>query len=290
MANKLNAENLLINNVHREGYETMLNTDVGRDLKFCAKFLRLIVDYRDKIGYRGQLLIQTHEKAQLNYNNKKEEYFSNFFSIVAFLKQYNLDRYYKLSVQPGHDFNMANVLVHSALFLTKKKYITIIFRYNCFGAIDILEEPHQGKYVLLLKSIIEIGGVNTGGMTIYLPNHNDPFEAKDLLENYVVVLDCLGKALRIAVRLVNDVQINKAVQVFNFRKQKYFKKTLPFCLQFKYTSFSTGWGAKLFNSDVKLEECEEHVAKMEENKFADNSQRNEHWNCVLNRFLEAPLI
>lgn len=50
-------------------------------------------------------------------------------------------------------------------------------------------------------------------MTIYLPHHDNPFDAKDLLESYVNVLDLLAKSLRVAVKLVNDVHINKSIQV-----------------------------------------------------------------------------
>lgn len=95
-----------------------------------------------------------------------------------------------------------------------------IFSYNTFGSIDIKQEHSNiSDAIVLLRTIIENGGMNTGGLNIYLPIHKGPFEAKDLIESFVVTLDVYAKALRIAVKLINDVQLNKSVQVF---RNKHF--------------------------------------------------------------------
>lgn len=106
VANKLNAECFLLCG-HQEGYWNMLNTDISREMKYFGRFLKLIVDQKERIGFRGQLLMQTV------YDNPIPTYYhyycADFFSTLTFLKHYNYDRYYKLNVKPGHEFNMANV-------------------------------------------------------------------------------------------------------------------------------------------------------------------------------------
>lgn len=87
--------------------------------------------------------------------------------------------------------------------------------YNTFGSIDIKQEHSNFlDAIVLLRTIVENGGMNAGGLNIYLPVHKSPFEAKDLIESFVVTLDVYAKALRIAVKLINDIQLNKSVQVF----------------------------------------------------------------------------
>lgn len=85
---------------------------------------------------------------------------------------------------------------------------------------DILHELSATDAAMLLKNVVEKGGLHSGGITMYLPHHDAAFDAKDLLETHVDLLDRLGKALRIAVKLVNNAQINRSVQVRKLMKKK----------------------------------------------------------------------
>lgn len=105
MANKLNAENFMFYGC-QEGYHNIMNTDIQREMKNYSRFLKLIQEYREKSGYRGQLLFQT---VYDDWDRRDEyKYCYNFFSSMAFMKNFNFDRYYKMNVKPGHKFYMAN--------------------------------------------------------------------------------------------------------------------------------------------------------------------------------------
>ncbi|XP_017780301.1 PREDICTED: xylose isomerase-like [Nicrophorus vespilloides] len=249
VAHKLNAECFLFNG-EQEGYESIINTDLAKEMKHYSRFLKMIVEQRDRIGYRGQLLIQTNHE-----NLQKNRYNFDLYSNLALLKHYNYDRYFKVNVKAGHDFFMANA-------------------YGSVGCIDIKNNDLMDvtKASLLLRTVIESGGVAPGGLTFYLPNHNAYFEAKDLAVAFVTSIDSFAKALRLAVKLVNDVQINKNIQM-------------------RYLSFASGWGAKFTGSDASFEDCEELCKKFQETNtnLNTNASRSEHWSAVLTRYIEAPL-
>lgn len=105
MAHKLNAECFMFYGC-QEGYHNIMNTDVQRELKNYSRFMKLIQEYREKIGYRGQLLFQT---VYDDWERRDEyKYCYNFFSCMTFMKHFNYDRYFKMCVKPGHKFYMAN--------------------------------------------------------------------------------------------------------------------------------------------------------------------------------------
>lgn len=103
IAQKLNAENILIW-PHREGYHTIVNTDISREMKLFSKQLKMIADFKEKISYRGQLLIMA-----CNEVDAVNRYVWNLESSLCFLKNFNLDRFYKVCVEPGHSVFMAQM-------------------------------------------------------------------------------------------------------------------------------------------------------------------------------------
>lgn len=125
ISQRLNAECFLLW-PYREGYDSIFQTDVQREIKLFSKFLKITVDYRDKLNYRCQLLIMPYYNCNpinfrsLNCNRAWNSigwmesdlvnmYMWDVTSCLFFLKNYNLDRYYKVCCPPGHHTFMANV-------------------------------------------------------------------------------------------------------------------------------------------------------------------------------------
>ncbi|XP_018336086.1 xylose isomerase-like isoform X2 [Agrilus planipennis] len=251
IANKLGSECFMLS-PFQENYGSLLNTDLTKEIKHFAKFIKTIYDQKEKIGYNGQMLMQTVPDE--GETTGITQYCRDFFSCTSFLKQFNLDKYFKMNVKPGHEFHMAKL-------------------YGLLGSVDVKEKDlldiKSGIY--LLRTVVENGGMAPGGLTFYLPSHNAPFDPKDLIEGYISAIDNYAKSLRIAVKLVNDAQLNKSIQM-------------------RYLSFSSGWGARIDNSDISLDDCEEQIKKQEIHSFPQPiSSHYEHCLMVVTRYTDTTL-
>lgn len=97
----------------------------------------------------------------------------------------------------------------------------IFSSYGCLGSVDIRGQGRsRGRYlrdmpnmICMWKNILENGGIQPGGLTFYLPEHDGPYEPRDLAEAYVTTIDYYAKALRIAVKMMNDNIMTKSIQV-----------------------------------------------------------------------------
>lgn len=125
VSQRLNAECFLLW-PYREGYDSIFQTDVQREIKLFSKLLKITADYRDRLNYRCQLLIMPYYNCNpINFRNFNcnrgwnligwmenelvNMYMWDVTSCLFFLKNYNLDRYYKVCCPPGHHMFMANV-------------------------------------------------------------------------------------------------------------------------------------------------------------------------------------
>lgn len=251
MAHRLNAECFLING-HRETYVNTLNTDLGKEIKHYSRFLKLLIEHRDKIGFRGQMLF-AHQNNLSNtdaFSQHEHYYTNNAFDLMLLLKHLNYDRYFKINVRPGHAFNMAHA-------------------YGCSGCLNIKSPEDYTTATLTIHAIVEKGGFGQCGITFDLPFNNHSYvEAKEAMESYVSALDSYGKALRFAVKLLNDAPINKQLQT-------------------RYSGFQTGWGMKFMTLDASLQECEDVVKKLNESNAPYTSNKSNHWFVVLQRYVDA---
>lgn len=114
MAQKLNTDGFLINCPSSSEYQNTIcvNTNVSNELKNYAKMLKMIADYKDYIGYRGELLIGISNNNKINHNciemfpNHQNNYLFDAFSTLCFLKQHNLDKQFRIKIQTSREFLM----------------------------------------------------------------------------------------------------------------------------------------------------------------------------------------
>lgn len=105
LCQKLNSESFLICSL-REGYYTVLNTDLQKELKHFARLLKMSSDYKDQLGFKGQLLLQP-----ANSFDNMIQYMCDSTSSICFLKHFNLERQYKLVSNYGHQLCMSTMFV-----------------------------------------------------------------------------------------------------------------------------------------------------------------------------------
>uniref|UniRef100_A0A1B6JGC2 Xylose isomerase n=1 Tax=Homalodisca liturata TaxID=320908 RepID=A0A1B6JGC2_9HEMI len=260
VAHKLGAESFLFRGV-KEGYSSTLNTDHTRQLRNYARLLKMAADYKERLGYRGQLLFEpnyedfytNYPAGQAHYYGDQKTYYHYDYdttSAICFLKQYGLDRQFKISSKPGHQLILASA-------------------YGMLGSVDatsITSPPPLSETTELIKAVIENGGLQPGGINIGVKLRPDSLDLKDLAVSYVATIDAFGKALRIATKIIAD-----GVFIKN--------------LQQRYLSFHSGFGSRFMNGEASLEECEEHTRK-QNGDASYASGRSEHWQALFHRYTQ----
>uniref|UniRef100_A0A2A4JIW0 Xylose isomerase n=1 Tax=Heliothis virescens TaxID=7102 RepID=A0A2A4JIW0_HELVI len=262
VSQRLNAECFLIW-PYREGYHTPFQTDVAREIKLFAKLLKLTAEYKDRLNYRCQLLIMPYYN---NYHNRNfyggwqhhqwrerdlvHTYMWDVTSCLYLLKHYNLDRYYKVSVAPGHHMYMANI-------------------YNMLGAVTITNDwdHYDSKTLtLMMKCIVDQGTTPPGGINLKLSPRRDS-DVRELTTTYVKYIDALAKALRVACSVIAEQVLSKH-------------------LQQRYASYYSGFGSRIISSDISMEECEDYYKKNQPHGDVPSS-KYEHLDIVFQRHLDA---
>ncbi|XP_069702097.1 uncharacterized protein [Periplaneta americana] len=252
LAHKFGAECFLFRGI-REGYTSVLNTDMPRELRNYSRLLKMTQDYKERLGYRGQLLLDSNCSSDnvnnyKSYNTPKYHYNWDAMSSLAFLKHHSLDRYYKLSVSPGHQFFMTSV-------------------YGMLGSLDItsVTSPNIRDATLLMKTVIEQGGMQPGGLNIGVPLHRGSVDLKDLMVVYVNYIDIFARGLRNAAKIVSDGVFTKN-------------------LQQQYLGFHTGFGSRLSNGEASLDDCDDQTRR-HPGDMTTSSTGTEYWEAVFSHYI-----
>ena len=246
----------------REGYETLLNTKSDLEYDNFARFLQMVVDYKEKIGFEGQLLIEPKPKEPT-----KHQYDFDTATVLGFLRKYNLDKHYKMNIEANHATLAGHTFQHE---------LNLARINNVMGSID----ANQGDMllgwdtdqfptniydaVLAMYEVIKNNGLGKGGLNFDAKVRRGSFEDKDLFLAYIAGMDTFAKGLTIAYRLYED-------KVFEDFQDK------------RYESYKTGIGKDIVEGKVGFEELAEYVENLAEIK--NTSGRQEMLESILNSYI-----
>lgn len=246
----------------REGYETLLNTDTELELDNLARFLQMAVDYKEKIGFTGQLLIEPKPKEPT-----KHQYDFDAATVLGFLRKYNLHDHFKLNVEANH----ATLAMH-----TFDHELNMCRINGALGSID----ANQGDLllgwdtdqfptniydaVLAMIEVLKNGGIAPGGLNFDSKVRRGSFEMVDLFYGYIAGMDTFARGLIIADKLITDGVFD------NFTKERY-------------ASYEAGIGKQIINKEVGFEELEIYALGLEDIK--NTSGRQELLENILNQYI-----
>lgn len=246
----------------REGYETLLNTNMELELDNLARFLNMSVEYAKEIGFDGQFLIEPKPKEPT-----KHQYDFDVASVYGFLKKYGLEKYFKCNIEANH----ATLAGHS---FQHELYVARI--NNMLGSID----ANQGDlflgwdtdqfptdiYVttLAMYEVLKNGGLHKGGLNFDAKVRRGSFEPVDLFYGHIVSMDAFARGLKVAYRLLEDGVIEKAIEE-------------------RYRSFTEGIGKLIVEGKVGLKELETYA--LENDHIKNNSGRQELLEGILNQYI-----
>lgn len=193
----------------REGYETLLNTDLRQEREQLGRFMQMVVEYKEKIGFKGTLLIEPKPQEPT-----KHQYDYDTATVYGFLKQFGLEKEFKVNIEANH----ATLAGHSF-----QHEIATAFSLGLFGSIDANRgDPQLGwdtdqypnsveEMTLIMYEILKSGGFTTGGMMFDTKLRRQSSDPADMFYGHIGAMDTIAIALKKAAAMIENDFLSKAV-------------------------------------------------------------------------------
>jgi len=247
----------------REGYMTLLNTDLKREQEHLAAFLHLAVDYKKKIGFKGQFYIEPKPKEPT-----KHQYDSDAAACLNFLREHDLLKDFKLNIETNHATLAGHTMQHE---------LEVAGSAGALGSIDantgdellgwdtdqFPTNIYLTTYTML--SVLKYGGFKTGGVNFDAKVRRESFEPIDLFYAHIGGMDAFARGLKIAAAIRKDGRLAE------FVKQRY-------------ASWDVGIGAKIESGKAGFKELEAYMLKKGE-AAPSSSGRQEFLENLINEFI-----
>jgi xylose isomerase len=245
----------------REGYATLLNSDCKRELDHAAQFFRMAVAYKKKIGFKGVLLIEPKPKEP-----SAHQYDYDAQTVIGFLKNYGLDKDFKLNIEPNHTQLAGHNYCHD---------LQLASAFGMLGSIDSNtgteslgwdtdQFPTDIKQTTwLMKIVLEQGGLD-GGLNFDAKVRRESTDLEDMFIAHIGGMDAIARGLRNAAKLIDDGLFSAAVKA-------------------RYASYDSGFGKKVEQGKVSFEDCDAFV--QQNGEPAQISSKQEKYESQLNRYL-----
>ena len=194
----------------REGYKSLLNTNLGRELDHLARFLHMAVDFKKQIGFDGQFYIEPKPMEPT-----KHQYDSDAAACFAFLQKYDLADSLKLNIEANHATLAGHTFEHELEFAAAN---------GLFGSVDANRGDAQLGWdtdqfptnlydtTLAMRCILKAGGFTTGGLNFDAHVARESFEPVDLFHAHIGGMDAFARGLKAAVAIRADGRIDDFVE------------------------------------------------------------------------------
>ena len=246
----------------REGYDTLLNTDMGLELDNMARFLRMARDYGRKIGFTGDFYLEPKPKEPT-----KHQYDFDVATCMNFLRKYDLTADFKMNIEANHATLAGHTFEHE---------LRTAIVNGSFGSID----ANEGDYLLgwdtdqfpanvysatyCMMEVLRAGGFTNGGLNFDAKARRQSNTFEDILLAYISGMDTFALGLRKALELKADGRLDQFVKE-------------------RYSSYDSGVGKKIVDGEMTLESLADYAEGL---KSIDvPSGRQEYLESVVNRVL-----
>lgn len=194
----------------REGYETLLNTDLSRELDHMGRFLNMVVDYKHKIGFNGTILVEPKPQEP-----SKHQYDFDAATCIGFLRKYGLENEVKLNLEQGHAILAGHSFEHE---------IAVAAAEGMLGSIDMNRNDYQSGWdtdqfpnslpevALAYYHILRGGGLGTGGTNFDAKLRRQSLDAVDLIAAHVGAMDICARGLKAAAAMLEDGGLETALK------------------------------------------------------------------------------
>ncbi len=245
----------------REGYETLLNTDLTAELDHMGRFLSMVVEYKHKIGFEGQILVEPKPQEP-----SKHQYDFDVATCYGFLQKYGLENEVKLNIEQGHAILAGHSFEHE---------LALAASLGVLGSIDMNRNDYQSGWdtdqfpnnvpevALAYYHVLKAGGFTTGGTNFDAKLRRQSLDASDLIAGHVGAMDICARGLKAAAAMLEDGGLEDA-------------------LAERYAGWATPTGQGLLDSDLGTIFDRVHAGEMDPQP---RSGRQEHLENYVNRFV-----
>ena len=247
----------------REGYTSLLNTDLKREMDHLGAFMHLATDYKKQLGFKGPFYIEPKPKEPT-----KHQYDSDAAACLNFLREYDLMRDFKLNLETNHATLAGHTMQHE---------LEVAAAAGALGSID----ANMGDVLLgwdtdqfptdiylttqVMQAVLNMGGFTTGGLNFDAKVRRESFDPVDLFYAHIAGMDAFARGLKSASALRKDGRLAEFVRR-------------------RYSSWDSGIGAKIEKRKVSMKELEAYVLK--KGKIDPNSSgRQELLENLVNEFI-----
>ncbi|MED3623289.1 xylose isomerase [Bacillus thermocopriae] len=259
-AKELGAENYVFWG-GREGYETLLNTDLKLELDNLARFMHMAVDYAKEIGYTGQFLIEPKPKEPTTH-----QYDTDAQTTISFLKTYGLEEYFKLNLEANHATLAGHTFEHELRVARINGMLGSVDanQGNTLLGWDTDEFPTDlYTTTLAMYEILQNGGLGKGGLNFDAKVRRTSFEPEDLFYAHIAGMDAFARGLKVAHKLIEDHVIEDAIAK-------------------RYSSFTEGIGLDIVQGKANFHTLEAYALN---NEIKNVSGKTEYLKAILNQYL-----
>lgn len=246
----------------REGYDTLLNTDMKRELDHMALLLQMAVDYKKRIGFKGQFYIEPKPKEPT-----KHQYDSDAGSCFAFLQKYGLLGDFKLNIEANHATLAGHDFCHELAFCVANGILGSVDanRGDMLLGWDTDQFPtNLYDTTLAMYIILKGGGFTTGGLNFDAHVRRQSIEPIDLFYAHIGGMDAFARGLKSAAKMIEDKMFAKVIED-------------------RYKGWSGQLGSKIESKEVGFEELESYILEQGEPKI--QSGRQELLENLLNSYI-----
>jgi len=192
----------------REGYETLLNTRVDRELDQLGRFLSMVVEHKHKIGFKGTILVEPKPREPT-----KHQYDFDVASVYGFLVRYGLEKEVKVNIEANHATLSGHSFEHE---------IAMAAALGILGSIDMNRgDPQLGwdtdqfpnnvpETALALYHILRAGGLGAGGLNFDTKVRRQSIDPEDLFHGHIGAMDVCARALLLAEQMILDGRLEAA--------------------------------------------------------------------------------
>ena len=204
---KLGSENYVLWG-GREGYETLLNTDLKRERDQAGRFLQMVVEYKHKIGFQGTILVEPKPQEP-----SKHQYDYDVATVYGFLKEFGLENEVKMNIEQGHAILAGHSFEHE---------LAMASSLGIFGSIDMNRNDYQSGWdtdqfpnnvpevALAYYEVLKAGGFTTGGTNFDAKLRRQSLDPVDLVAAHVGAMDICARGLKAAAQMLDDGSLEQS--------------------------------------------------------------------------------
>ncbi|UOE53280.1 xylose isomerase [Bacillus sp. CMF12] len=246
----------------REGYETLLNTNMKLELDNLARFFHMAIDYAKEIGFDAQFLIEPKPKEPT-----KHQYDFDVATSLSFLQSYGLKDYFKFNIEANHATLAGHTFEHE---LHTARINGMLGSVDANQGDTLLgwdtDEFPTDIYstALAMVEILKNDGLGTGGLNFDAKVRRGSFDPEDLFYAHIAGMDTFAVGAKVAQRLIED-------------------KVLDNFIADRYSSYTEGIGLEIVEGKTDFHKLEKHALQLE--KIENKSGRQEQLKAVLNKYI-----